>query len=860
MWLAFVLYDALSSDLALFVPASYCRLMLGEERLLFRVPLAVAFGLLTLWLFSWRTGDCDWTAFNTVMGALGASLLRSRHVSALGQLLASPKSFLLLSGGVGVLAAVGRPLAYYLFPISELALAYSTAELFAGAALEPAAARLALISITSQLPLGVVSTSNLRAAQRRKNALLTVGKEGSTPLSARGFTRVVWIFIAFTAVPFFFQRSVVESINAHATIRFIDSVENSMRLHAVLRSGASLSAAVADETIDSQASHLRQVLTTSHRLLERKLFTLPRLALLPGALVGHPIASAAGMAIAVAFDGAKAKAVAFITSRIESLTRESRKLSSMRSRVEAHDSQNAMLLRGARAEAFTRAHWQDLTLELQDVNGRTRALEGVRMWIRWLFWQDVIVSACIRSQTHKRHPQSEPEPQLRPFFHVSQLPGVECWVAYLLEAGHIHVAEVMVYTRAFDDAIDVVLMRSKAEAELERLKSDAARLAALHTALAASTKPAGPVTLRVTLAPPTAPTSSHGRVLRLHGIGFSRGVASVAIDNLELPVPGIYAIAGPNGVGKSSLFALLGACQEAFEVLEVGLPAVTAVKAVDPPSLDGRVVEAQETDTEADADAVVAVLPAGLQLTRSGGTVLLPRGKSDKRPMIVEVGQRAYTPLYTRPIDWLRSSFANTTVATRQRGADAETRAVAARVAALAVELRLGLGERSGEDSGTADNEADMALSDDDPFVVSLLSEHEDYGSTMSGGQRVKLELIRSVFLGGACPDVLLLDEAFAPLDPSSKLLIMRRLRTFCSASLVLVIYHANARDMGTDQAVGNAMESGAHVDTNGSTGNVAVPNALDVCSEGGGSFFDGVVQFSDDGNATFDPAAGRCS
>ena len=104
------------------------------------------------------------------------------------------------------------------------------------------------------------------------------------------------------------------------------------------------------------------------------------------------VASAAGMAIAVAFDGAKAKAVASITSRIESLNRESRKLSSTRARVEAHDSQQAGLLRGARAEAFTRAHWRALTLELQDVNGRTRALEGVRMWIRWLFWQDVVVS------------------------------------------------------------------------------------------------------------------------------------------------------------------------------------------------------------------------------------------------------------------------------------------------------------------------------------------------------------------------------------------------------------------------------------------------------------------------------------
>ena len=75
----------------------------------------------------------------------------------------------------------------------------------------------------------------------------------------------------------------------------------------MLRSGVILSTAATNQTIDSQAQQLRQLLSTSYRLLERKLFTLPRLALLPGALYGHPIASAAGMAIAVAFDAAKVK-------------------------------------------------------------------------------------------------------------------------------------------------------------------------------------------------------------------------------------------------------------------------------------------------------------------------------------------------------------------------------------------------------------------------------------------------------------------------------------------------------------------------------------------------------------------------
>ena len=74
------------------------------------------------------------------------------------------------------------------------------------------------------------------------------------------------------------------------------------------------------------------------------------------------------------------------------------------------------------------------------------------MWVRWLFWQDVV------------------------------LPGVECWVAYLLEAGHILQAEVLVYTRAFDDAIDALLMRSKAEAVRRRShKSPPALRARAHS-------------------------------------------------------------------------------------------------------------------------------------------------------------------------------------------------------------------------------------------------------------------------------------------------------------------------------------------------------------------------------------------
>ncbi len=44
------------------------------------------------------------------------------------------------------------------------------------------------------------------------------------------------------------------------------------------------------------------------------------------------------------------------------------------------------------------------------------------------------------------------------------------------------------------------------------------------------------------------------------------------------------------------------------------------------------------------------------------------------------------------------------------------------------------------------------------------------------------------------CPEVLLIDETFAPLDPESKNLVMQKLKSFCQNSIVLVIYHADVR------------------------------------------------------------------
>ena len=95
----------------------------------------------------------------------------------------------------------------------------------------------------------------------------------------------------------------------------------------------------------------------------------------------------------------------------------------------------------------------------------------------------------------------------------------------------------------------------------------------------------------------------------------------------------------------------------------------------------------------------------------------------------------------------------------------------------------------------------------------------------------------------------------------------MKKLRSFCATSLILVIYHAEASE-------GEPGRVGA-IDPREKRGAVATPApspdpdldsevrgsdaASTLCSTGGGGFFDGWISFATDGRVTFDAAAKSC-
>ena len=130
---------------------------------------------------------------------------------------------------------------------------------------------------------------------------------------------------------------------------------------------------------------------------------------------------------------------------------------------------------------------------------------------------------------------------------------------------------------------------------------------------------------------------------------------------------------------------------------------------------------------------------AGLRARRRGAAtwVVLDGGAVAVPRTLIHVAQQPYCPLHAVPLAW-----ATTRV-------EASVDAVAALLDALDFY------------PGSQTNK------------TLLTEEQDDFCGSLSGGQRVKFELVRQVLLphekGMPCPDLLLLDEIFSPLDPASK-------------------------------------------------------------------------------------------
>jgi ABC-type dipeptide/oligopeptide/nickel transport system ATPase component len=172
---------------------------------------------------------------------------------------------------------------------------------------------------------------------------------------------------------------------------------------------------------------------------------------------------------------------------------------------------------------------------------------------------------------------------------------------------------------------------------------------------------------------------------------------------------------------------------------------------------------------------------------------------------VIEISQTFYWPLYSRPIDWIYQE--NVLESCETSEVQKRIRKVAEELHSLdffqPVNLQLKNKNSMNDVSSDGDeyDEAGEPQSQDEleetaivRIMKELEEEKEDWFSDLSGGQKSKVELVRLVFIQDQCPDVLLVDETMAPLDPASKSLVMKKLKDFCSRSIIIVIYHTDVQ------------------------------------------------------------------
>lgn len=192
----------------------------------------------------------------------------------------------------------------------------------------------------------------------------------------------------------------------------------------------------------------------------------------------------------------------------------------VRTKVESFDLKNAELLQrsGPGASAFTQSRWEELTVRIQK--------------------RDNVADLISRSKGFFAFMQRN--------FVFTVL--IDCALASLMAVGKIISAEIFVFSRAIEDAVDMVLIRSRSEAELAQMSTDTEKLKELANLWSKHSQ-------EKTLLPCSVGKASEQNKLILRNLHYSRGTASVRADHVEMGA-GVYAVS----VFQYCLFSFVKEC------------------------------------------------------------------------------------------------------------------------------------------------------------------------------------------------------------------------------------------------------------------------------------------------------------
>jgi hypothetical protein len=435
--------------------------------------------------------------------------------------------------------AVTRTL-YALVPIAEISAAYTIMSHFQSPdTLRHHVCHLLFVTFHIQFAIGHLGIEFLTKEQHRRNQLVrmdTTGSNGthdnrddddnnnnnnnSRKKKAQQFQRGAAPFIFFTAVPYMIQIILYGNINKFAYSCLEHDMHRAIRLHQLFaKDNHMLAVALNTESPTSPgayATSMDAVVSTTYEMFNRKLFSLPKVILLPTVIMKTPMVMAQILPIIFVSDYLKGVIINHMTTRVESLRKQVRHLDDIRTKIESFDLKNAELLQRSgdvRSRHFTLERWQRLTVQIHSKQSVLELIERTKGFFSWI--QRNFVFSVL----------------------------VDCALANLIAVFKIVSAEIFVFSRAIEDAVDMVLMKSRSEAELARMMTEIEKLQQLAHLWDAAQKSSSTNLLHCVLA------KDERDGITLRHVHYSRGSAVVHAEHVEME-PGIYALTGANGSGK----------------------------------------------------------------------------------------------------------------------------------------------------------------------------------------------------------------------------------------------------------------------------------------------------------------------
>jgi len=351
-------------------------------------------------------------------------------------------------------------------------------------------------------PVGPASAPTPTSSARATDEIRTQQLRAAT-----AFRRSAAPFIFFAVLPYMFQIIFYGNMNMYAFHCVRDDVHRAVRVNGVFEHDAHLVAMAGSSAMGPGAFALSMdtVVSTTYDIFNRKLFSLPKLMLLPGVVMRQPMLLVQIFPFVFFTDFVKARLVAFVTTTVERLETDAKDIKAIRTKVEAFDMKNAELLQrsGFGATEFTLKRWEELTTQYQDKKIASELLKRSRTFFQWLQRNFIFVAL------------------------------IDCALAQLIAVGRIDSSSIFVYSRAIEDTVDLLLMRSRAESELATMMTDIDKLQELADVWEDSQE-------RSLLPCVVDETSGGSSGVVLENVMYSRGTALVRVDHMEIP-PGIYA-------------------------------------------------------------------------------------------------------------------------------------------------------------------------------------------------------------------------------------------------------------------------------------------------------------------------------